>query len=164
MLAGQTGMVGAALVLAGALGGFLPYNMYPARMFLGDTGAAGVGFCLAVYALKGGATLSAGFATLLPVFVLGLPIAETLISMARRLLRRLERQDGGGVFEADRNHMHHRLLALGIDHPRAVFILYGAGFLLASCALVSMFMTAREAALLILALLLAGFLGLRRLG
>jgi UDP-GlcNAc:undecaprenyl-phosphate/decaprenyl-phosphate GlcNAc-1-phosphate transferase len=164
MLANQTAMAGAALVLAGGLGGFLPYNMFPARMFFGDTGATAIGLCLGAFALRGGATLSAGFATLLPIFVLGLPIAETLISMARRLLKRLDQKDAGGVFEPDANHMHHRLLRLGIDHPRAVFILYGAGLFLAGAALASMFMTAREAALLVVALLLAGTLGVRRLG
>jgi UDP-GlcNAc:undecaprenyl-phosphate GlcNAc-1-phosphate transferase len=164
LLEGHAGMAGETLVLAGALAGFLPYNMYPARMFLGDTGATTVGFCLAGYALKGGATLSGGFATLLPVFVLGLPIAETLISVTRRLVLRFERSDAAGVFQPDRNHMHHRLLALGIDHPRAVRILYSAGVLMAATALVSMFMTAHDAALLLLALLLAGVLGVRRLG
>ena len=84
VMADQISTAAAVLVLAGALAGFLPHNAYPARMFLGDTGAASIGFCLAAFALRGGATLSAGFATLLPVFVLGLPIAETLISMARR--------------------------------------------------------------------------------
>jgi UDP-GlcNAc:undecaprenyl-phosphate GlcNAc-1-phosphate transferase len=164
VIAGQLGMASAVLVLAGALAGFLPHNLYPARMFLGDTGATAVGFCLAAFALKGGSTLSAGFATLLPVLVLGLPIAETLISMARRLMKRLEQRGAGGVFEADRNHMHHRLLALGVEHPRAVWILYGAGVCLAAGALTSMFMTARDAALLLVSLLLAGFLGVRRLG
>ena len=104
-------------VLAGALLGFLPFNVYPAKIFLGDTGAASVGFALACFALKGGSTLSAGFATVLPLLVLGLPVAETLVSMARRLVRRAER-GGSGVFEADRNHIHHRLLSLGIGHRR----------------------------------------------
>ena len=98
------------------------------------------------------------------MFVLGLPIAETLISMARRFLKRFEQKNAGGLFEADKNHLHHRLLALGIDHARAVFILYGVGLLLACGALVSMFMTAREAALLALMLLLAGFIGVKGLG
>src|SRR6266851_911229 len=164
MIAGQTGTAAGVLVVAGALAGFLPHNTYPARMFLGDTGAASVGFCLAAFALRGGATLSAGFATILPVFVLGLPIAETLISMARRLLRKLVQKNAGGVFEADGNHMHHRLLGLGIDHPRVVLILYGAGLVLASAALVSMLMTARDAAMLVVALLLAGVFGINRLG
>jgi len=164
LVAGQNGMACGVLVMAGALAGFLPHNLYPARMFLGDTGATAAGFVLAAFALKGGATLSAGFATLLPIFVLGMPIAETLISMTRRIMRRLEHRDAGGVFEPDRNHMHHRLLALGVDHPRAVFILYGAGLVLACAAFVSMFMAAHESALLVVALLLAGFLGVRRLG
>lgn len=164
VLADQNVMAAAALVLAGALAGFLPYNLFPARMFFGDTGATAIGFCLGAFALRGGATLSAGFAALLPVFVLGLPVAETAISMARRLLRRLEERDAGGVFEADRNHIHHRLLALGVDHGRAVLILYGAGAVFAAAALVSMLLSARESALLVVALVLAGSLGVRRLG
>jgi UDP-GlcNAc:undecaprenyl-phosphate/decaprenyl-phosphate GlcNAc-1-phosphate transferase len=157
-------MAGAALVVAGAIAGFLPYNIFPARMFFGDTGATAIGFCLGVFALRGGATLSAGFAAILPVFVLGMPVAETLISMARRGVRRLERRDAGGMFEADRNHMHHRLLALGIDHPRAVLILYGAGGVLGAAALLSTLLSAGESALLVMALLLAGFMGVQRLG
>jgi UDP-GlcNAc:undecaprenyl-phosphate GlcNAc-1-phosphate transferase len=163
LIAGVPGAAAGVLVVAGALAGFLPHNTYPARMFLGDTGAASIGFCLAAFALRGGATLSAGFATILPVFVLGLPIAETFISMARRLLRKLGEKDAGGVFEADGNHMHHRLLGLGIDHPRVVFILYAAGMVLASAALVSMLMTGREAAMLVVALMLAGVFGVKRL-
>ncbi len=163
LLVGQPNMAAAVLVVAGALAGFLPYNLHPARMFLGDTGATAVGFCLAALAVSGGSTLSAGFAVLLPVFVLGLPIAETLISMARRFLKRLDEKSAGGVFEADRNHLHHRLLALGINHQRAVFILYGVGLLLACGAFISMFMTTLEAALFALALLMAGFIGVARL-
>jgi len=163
VLVGQTRMGGAVLVLAGALIGFLPYNMYPARLFLGDTGATAIGFCLAAFSLKGGSTLSAGFAALVPVFTMGLPIADTLISMLRRTIGRLENSTGG-LFTADKNHIHHRVLALGIDHRRAVFILYGAGFVLAAAAFLSVFMRAREAALVVAALVVAGFIGLGRLG
>jgi len=163
LVAHQTTMAAMALTVAGGVAGFLPYNMFPARTFFGDTGATAIGFCLGAFALRGGATLSAGFATLGPVFVLGLPIAETFISMARRLVRRVE-QGSGGVFDADRNHMHHRLLALGIDHPHAVRILYAIGAMLAAATLVSMFLSARESAMLIVALVMAGALGVRRLG
>lgn len=162
-LIGDLGMAGLVLVIAGALAGFLPYNVYPARLFLGDTGATLIGFGLAAVALKGGSTLSTGFAVLLPVFVLGLPIADTLIAMARRGLGRIETRRGG-MFVADRNHIHHRLLALGIDHGRAVLILYGAGVVLAAAALLSVFLTVREAGLFMVALLVAGFVGLHRLG
>jgi len=163
MLVGESGMGGVALVLAGALAGFLPYNVHPARLFLGDTGATAIGFCLAVFALKGGSTLTTGFAALLPVFILGLPIADTFITMARRTLGPMENK-AGGLFVPDRNHIHHRLLALGIDHGRAVLILYGAGVVFACAAFFSIFLTAREAGLFVAALLVAGFVGVQRLG
>ena len=120
--------------------GFLPYNVHPARLFLGDTGATAIGFCLAAFALRGGSTLSTGFAALLPVFILGLPIADTLIAMARRTLHRMEHQ-AGGVFVADRNHIHHRLLALWITARP-----FSCSTPPASCAaLVSVFLNARQA-------------------
>jgi UDP-GlcNAc:undecaprenyl-phosphate GlcNAc-1-phosphate transferase len=162
-LLGEPQMVLVVLILGGALIGFLPYNLYPARMFLGDSGSTAIGFCLAVLALKGGSTLSAGFAALLPVFMLGLPIADTLITMARRMVARLENRPGG-IFVPDRNHIHHRLLALGIHHGQAVLILYGAGLLFAIAAFVSVFMSARDAGLFVVALLMAGGLGVHRLG
>ncbi len=162
LLVGYPGMACAALVLAGALAGFLPYNVHPARLFLGDTGATAIGFCLAAFALRGGSTLTSGFAALLPVFILGLPIADTCIAMARRTLSRLENRDAG-MFVPDRKHIHHRLLDLGIGHARAVLILYGAGVVLAAAAFMSMFLQAREASLFVIALLLAGFVGINRL-
>jgi UDP-GlcNAc:undecaprenyl-phosphate GlcNAc-1-phosphate transferase len=161
-LVGQPEMAGVTLVLAGALAGFLPYNIHPARLFLGDTGATAIGFCLATFALRGGSTLSSGFAALLPVFILGLPIADTVIAMLRRTMRRMEDRRAG-VFQADRDHIHHRLLALGIDHARAVLLLYAAGLVLAGAALISIFVTAREAAFMVTALLLAGVVGIQRL-
>jgi UDP-GlcNAc:undecaprenyl-phosphate GlcNAc-1-phosphate transferase len=162
-LTGQPVMAGAALVLTGALAGFLPSNLHPARLFLGDVGATALGFCLGAFALKGGSTLSTGFAALVPVFIMGLPIADTLIAMARRTINRIESHHGG-VFVADRNHIHHRLLAHGIGHERVVLILYGAGCVCALAAFVSLFLQARHAALFILAVLLAGATGVRRLG
>ena len=162
-LVGQPIMAGAALVLAGALAGFLPFNLHPARLFLGDSGATAIGFCLGAFALKGGSTLSSGFAALVPVLIMGLPIADALIAIARRTVGRLE-QRKGGVFVADRNHIHHRLLAHGIEHGRAVLILYGAGLVCAVGAFGSLFLQARHAALFIVAILIAGAVGVRRLG
>jgi UDP-GlcNAc:undecaprenyl-phosphate GlcNAc-1-phosphate transferase len=162
-LIGQAEMIGVSLVLAGALLGFLPYNLHPARLFLGDTGATAIGFCLSAFALRGGSTVSSGFAALLPVFILGLPIADTLVAMLRRTLRRLEHHTGG-VFVPDRDHIHHRLLALGIDHGRAVWTLYAAGLALAGAAFLSVFLNTRQAALIVTALLLAAIVGIKRLG
>ncbi len=164
-LVGRYGMASASIVLSGALIGFLPFNIYPARVFLGDTGATAVGFCLACLALRGGSTLSAGMAVLIPIVVLGLPIAETSVSMLRRLLRKREvGEPRKRLLDADRGHFHHKLIALGLGHRRAVLILYGVGLVLAACGLASMFLTTRKAALLFATLLCAAFIGLARLG
>lgn len=163
ILVGQRDMAIAALVVAGALAGFLPFNVHPARLFLGDTGATAIGFCLAAFALKGGSTLSSGFAAIVPFLILGLPIVDTFITMVRRTIKRLE-SHRGGMFVADRDHIHHRLLALGIDHARAVLILYGAGVAFAAIAFISMFLDVTRAALFLAAAVIAGFVGVNRLG
>jgi UDP-GlcNAc:undecaprenyl-phosphate GlcNAc-1-phosphate transferase len=163
VLVGHPIMAGAALALAGALAGFLPFNLHPARLFLGDSGATAIGFCLAAFALEGGSTLSSGFAALVPVFIMGLPIADALIAIARRTIGRLEKRRGG-VFIADRNHIHHRLLAHGVGHGRAVLILYAAGLVCAVAAFGSLFLQARHAALFIAAVVIAGIVGVQRLG
>ena len=153
----------AALVLAGALTGFLPNNLYPAKVYLGDTGATVIGFFLGVLTLRGGTTTSAGLAVLLPVLVVGVPIAETLLSMARRFVRRLQ-GESNGILDADRNHMHHRLMALGLNQQRAVMVLYGVGVLGAACALISLSLNQQNAALLLVTLLAGALFGIVKLG
>jgi UDP-GlcNAc:undecaprenyl-phosphate GlcNAc-1-phosphate transferase len=156
-------MAGAALVLGGALVGFLPFNLYPAKVYLGDTGATAIGFFLGALTLSGGSTTSAGLAVVLPIVVLGIPLADTLLSMMRRFARR-NAGPNSGVFAADRNHIHHRLLALGIDHRRAVLLLYGIAAVLALFGFASVFMTHQNAALLLGALLIAAIVGVSKLG
>jgi UDP-GlcNAc:undecaprenyl-phosphate GlcNAc-1-phosphate transferase len=156
-------MAGAALVLAGALCGFLPHNIYPARIYLGDTGATVIGFFLGALTLRGGSTATAGLAVMIPVLVLGVPIAETLLSMTRRFARRLQ---GGkkGILDADRDHIHHRLLALGYTPKRAVLLMYGIGVLVALCGLASVFMNEKNAGLMIATLSVGALVGVAKLG
>jgi UDP-GlcNAc:undecaprenyl-phosphate GlcNAc-1-phosphate transferase len=84
--------------------------------------------------------------------------------MTRRLVVRLEGDSTGGVFKADRRHFHHRLLDLGIDHRRAVLLLYSVGMLLAACGIASTFLSTRHAAVLLVILIIAAFIGIGRLG
>jgi UDP-GlcNAc:undecaprenyl-phosphate GlcNAc-1-phosphate transferase len=153
-------MAAGAIILAGALLGFLPYNLYPAKIYLGDTGATAIGFFLGALTLSGGSTTSAGLAVTLPIVVLGIPLADTLLSMLRRLVKR----KAGGMFESDRDHIHHRLLALGFGHKRAVLLLYSIAVLLALFGYASVFMTQQNAGLLLGALLIAAIVGISRLG
>lgn len=91
----RVALASASMILGGALVGFLPYNLFPARIFLGDTGSTAIGFWLACLALRGGSTLSAGMAILVPILVIGVPLTETLVSMIRRFVRRIEKKGGG---------------------------------------------------------------------
>ncbi len=87
LIAGHIDVAVVPLALAGALLGFLRYNLHPASVFLGDSGACTVGFVLACLCLRGGTMLSAGLAVLVPVVIVGVPLADTLLSIVRRVLR-----------------------------------------------------------------------------
>ena len=144
--------------LGGAVLGFLFFNFNPASIFMGDTGSLFLGFVLATTSLETHQKSSAAVALLVPVVVLGLPIGDTLLSMARRKLR------GVPMFAADRGHIHHRLLARGLSHRQTVLVLYAFATLLGLVALV--LSTARDPeAVCALALLgLVAFAALRALG
>jgi UDP-GlcNAc:undecaprenyl-phosphate GlcNAc-1-phosphate transferase len=164
LLARDPELAAAVAVLAGSIIGFLPRNLYPAKVFLGDSGATAIGYLLACFSLNTTALLSAGLATLIPMLLVGVPVADTLVSMVRRTISRLEHGTGNRVYEADGNHIHHRLLALGLSHRRAVITLYAAGGLLAAVALSSLMLTRQQSGYLLAGILIAGFIGLRRLG
>jgi UDP-GlcNAc:undecaprenyl-phosphate GlcNAc-1-phosphate transferase len=117
--AGHVGVVVAGLALAGALLGFLPWNFPPARIFVGDTGALFVGYSLSILALEGYKSATV-ITFLVPLLALAVPLLDTALSILRRL------RSGKGVMQADRLHMHHRLLhEYHGDHRPAVLSLYG---------------------------------------
>lgn len=104
--------------LGGALLGFLRYNFRPARIFLGDSGSLFVGFMVGVLSVHGSTKSATAVLTAAPLLLLALPILDTVLSVVRRWLR------GKPVFGADEHHLHHRLLAIGLTHVRAVILLY----------------------------------------
>ncbi len=108
-------LLGAALV--GALLGFLPFNFPPARIFLGDTGALFIGFTLALLSLEAYAKIAL-LTFVVPLLALAVPLMDTTLSILRRLRRRR------GVFSADRQHIHHRLLESSGTQRAAVLSLY----------------------------------------
>jgi UDP-GlcNAc:undecaprenyl-phosphate GlcNAc-1-phosphate transferase len=105
--------------MAGACLGFLRYNFSPARIFLGDTGSLFLGVTLAVTSIEANAKGSVATSMAIPVLVLGYPVLDTLLSMVRRALR------GKSMFTGDTGHIHHRLLARGLDQRHTALILYG---------------------------------------
>jgi UDP-GlcNAc:undecaprenyl-phosphate GlcNAc-1-phosphate transferase len=117
-----------AIVVMGCLLGFLRYNSYPARVFMGDGGSQFLGFTVGVLAVLLTQHEELPYSAALPLLLLGLPILDTLTVMVVRI------REGRSPFSADRNHLHHRLLALGFDHFEAVaaiYLLQGALFLFA---------------------------------
>lgn len=114
----QGGPILVAVVMLGALLGFLRYNSYPARIFMGDGGSQLLGYTLGVLALLVTQGAGTAYSAALPLLVLGLPLIDMLAVIVMRL------REGRSPFVADQNHLHHRLLDLGFDHFEAVALIY----------------------------------------
>ena len=115
--------------LAGSLFGYLRYNFNPATIFLGDSGSMFLGFTLAATSLAGAMTKSStAIAILAPMLALGVPIMDMLLAMVRRTLAKQS------IFSADRGHIHHKLLDLGLTTRSVVLTLYGISLSLAVVA------------------------------
>lgn len=108
--------------LVGALAGFLPFNFNPAKTFIGDIGSNFIGFTLSIVSILGIAKTATAFVIVLPIIVLGLPIFDTLSAIARRLVHGKSLK---AVFQADKGHLHHKLIKKGFSQKEAVLILYG---------------------------------------
>ena len=115
--------------MAGAIFGFLKDNFYPARIFMGDTGAMVVGYVLAFLAVFMTQRPAAAISPMVPVVVLGLPLLDTIWVMMRRLPK------GVSPFAPDRTHVHHKFLDLGFEHRLTVIVIYGISLFWAVCAL-----------------------------
>ena len=124
----QVAIVMAALV--GACVGFLPYNLNPAKMFMGDTGATFLGFILATMSIQGLFKFYAVISFAVPFLILGLPIFDTAFAMIRRVAH------GQSPMHADRGHIHHRLIDMGLNQKQAVATLYVISAILGLSAVV----------------------------
>ncbi len=144
--------------LSGATLGFLAFNFNPARIFMGDTGSMFLGYVIAVTSLQTNTKGPATVALLAPILALGLPLVDTLLAMGRRFSR------GQSMFQADREHIHHRLVALGLSHRNAVLILYGLCLVLGFSSLAIAFGNRLQSAMVLVAVVIAVVVIVRRLG
>lgn len=106
-----------AIVLFFSTVGFLRYNFYPAKIFMGDTGALFLGYMISVLSLLGFKNVTV-ISFIIPIFILGVPIADTLIAMVRRYINKQP------MTSPDSSHMHHRLVKLGLTHRQTVLFIY----------------------------------------
>jgi len=107
-----------SMAIAGSILGFLRHNTHPARLFMGDTGSQFLGFSLGVLVIVLTQSVNSAMSPLIPLFILGLPILDTMAVMGQRIYERRS------PFSPDKNHIHHKLLDIGFDHYEAVFIIY----------------------------------------
>lgn len=117
-------------VVAAACLGFLVFNVHPARIFLGDSGSLMLGYILGALSVMGvakGATLMTLF---IPVFIMGVPVIDTLAAIIRRLARRRP------VLQPDREHLHHRLMDCGLAYEHSVYLIYALSAVSGAIALV----------------------------
>ena len=123
-----------AAIVLGACVGFLRHNFYPARIFMGDSGALLLGFTLGALAVQGLLKTAAVATLLFPLLVLAVPILDTSFVVAKRL------KYGEPVHKADRYHLHHRFLNIGYSQKRAALTMWGWCAILAGAALATSFL------------------------
>ena len=119
--------------LAGAISGFLPFNVNPAKTFIGDVGAQFLGFSLASISIKKEEKTVTLVVFIAPILVLALPIFDTIFAIIRRMIKGKSIK---AVFQADKGHLHHRLMQRGFSQKQAVTILYGASATLGMFAVI----------------------------
>ena len=136
--------------LAGGCIGFLPYNMNPAKIFMGDTGSTFLGYILAVVSVNGLFKFYTIISFAVPFLMLGLPIFDTCFAFIRRIAH------GQSPMHADRSHVHHRLIDMGLNQKQAVAVLYMISAILGLSAVVLTTSGPVKAMLLLMALCFAG--------
>jgi UDP-GlcNAc:undecaprenyl-phosphate GlcNAc-1-phosphate transferase len=154
---GQYFAAALAAIVAGSTIGFLPYNFNPAKTFMGDTGALFLGYMLSVISVMGVLKSAAVFSILIPIFAIGLPIYDTFFAMVRRTI------SGKSMMEADKGHLHHKLLDAGMSQRQAVLTLYSISAVLGFSAVALIEVTFKVALILVFAVFLLASMGARYL-
>ncbi|KGX93938.1 UDP-phosphate N-acetylglucosaminyl 1-phosphate transferase [Pontibacillus halophilus JSM 076056 = DSM 19796] len=116
-------------IMLGSTLGFLLYNFFPAKIFMGDTGALFLGYMISVLSLLGFKNVTL-FSFIIPMLILGVPISDTLFAIVRRFVQRKP------LSSPDKSHLHHCLLRLGYSHPQAVLVIYSIAALFSLAAVI----------------------------
>jgi UDP-GlcNAc:undecaprenyl-phosphate GlcNAc-1-phosphate transferase len=135
LLSGRYDTAVLAFTLGAAAFAFLPYNFSDSprkKIFMGDAGSNFLGYSLAVLSILGMVKIAAAFSMLIPILILAVPIFDTLFAIIRRLAA------GKSPFEADKMHLHHRIMDRGISHKKTTCIIYGISLILGVVSVFSM--------------------------
>ncbi len=163
---------GDALIVLGLLGSclaFLRYNLHPASIFLGDSGSMFIGFTIAAIALGTQAKGTVFASLVVPLLAIGIPVFDTFLAIWRRLVRQILSKEGDGsyprrkVFDADTDHIHHRLLRSGLSHRQAASFLYVFSAALVGIGFLSMAYHSRTVGIFILAFVAGSYVIVRHI-
>jgi UDP-GlcNAc:undecaprenyl-phosphate GlcNAc-1-phosphate transferase len=117
-------------IIAGASLGFLPFNFNPAKIFMGDTGSLLLGYMLAITSILGMVKSVAAVSLIIPVFAIGLPIFDTAFAIVRRYINHKP------IMQADKGHLHHKLMGRGLNQRQTVLVMYLISMLLGIAAVI----------------------------
>jgi len=155
---GHVAMMVFAAIMTGSLLAFLRFNFHPATIFLGDTGSMFVGFTIAVVSLQSSMKAATTVLLLIPVCVLGYPLLDASVAIARRFLK------GKPIFSSDRSHIHHKFLAQGLGHRRTSAMVYALTFLFTVAGILHIYGRDRESGVLVGAVFLVLAVMFKQLG
>ena len=147
-----------AVLLAGSCLGFLKYNFNPAKIFMGDTGAMFIGYIIAAVSITGALKSAAAVTIFVPVLALAIPILDTTFAIIRRIFN--DRPIG----EADHGHIHHRLLAIGMNQKQAVISVYVISAILGTIAFIINGIQFDQAFIIFVSVILIIIYGAKKLG
>ncbi|PUU95568.1 glycosyltransferase family 4 protein [Halanaerobium sp.] len=147
-----------AVLLAGSCLGFLKYNFNPARVFMGDTGSMFIGYIIAAVSITGALKSAAAVTIFVPMLALAVPILDTTFAIIRRIFN--DRPIG----EADHGHIHHRLLAIGMNQRQAVISVYVISAFLGTIAFVINGIKFDHALIIFVSVILVVIYGAKKLG
>lgn len=144
--------------LAGGIVGFIRYNFNPATIFMGDTGSMFIGYMLGAISTFGAVKTATTVALIVPAIALGLPIMDTAFAIMRRYT------NGRPIFQPDKGHLHHRLLAMGLSQRQAVLLMYAISGALGVGAVLWAEFDGFYAALIIAVIITAVAVGAKKIG
>lgn len=155
---GQNLTAALCICLACATLGFLKYNFNPASIFMGDSGSLTLGFVLAALAISGCAKGATIVALLVPILILGIPIFDTFFAIFRRA------KEHKPIFQPDKGHLHHRLLAMGLSHKQTALIIYAITMFMSFVAILMTMIPTWVAMLILIIFIILLLLGAGKLG
>lgn len=155
---GQWTAAAAMVAMTGACLAFLQYNFNPAKIFMGDTGSMFLGYVIASVSVMGNMKTAAAAVLVVPLLALAVPITDTFLAIIRR------KSSGVPIFSPDKNHLHHRLLAKGLNQKQVVLIMYGLTAFFACLALIVIHIRTLIGGILVLVAMILFLLWARKLG